>query len=257
MLSLSRALLYIFLSTVSISGTATLGWLYYIHLDHARSQDDKNLITAIVQTGPVARQLPSSYLTELMGLSSDQPINLYTFNCQQAVRRLMASPHITSVNVARLRPNAIYVDYNARQPCAYLKDFENTLIDRDGVPFPASPYYTPKRLPELITGIDTIEWGKAERGKHVRLALALLCLLEQKGIRTECIDVSRAYHESSGRAEVILKLETGPVSLLRMCPEDLTEQLSDYHLLCKNLSEDDRVVADLRIPNLAFIANAQ
>lgn len=254
MLSLSRALLYIFLSTVAISGSATLGWLYYLHLNHARAHDDKHLITAIVQTGPSPRQLPTTYLAELMGLSSDEPVNLYQFDCKLAVRRLMTSPHITSVKVARLRPNAIYVDYTARQPIAYLQDFENTLVDSAGVPFPASPYHTPKRLPQLITGIDEIAWGKAERGKHMCLALALLCLLEQKGVHTETIDVSRAYHESSGRAEIILTFDKGPVAVLRMRPEDLIEQLSQYDLLCQHLDERRQVIVDFRLPNLGFLS---
>ena len=253
MLPLSRALLYIFLSTVSISGSATLGWLYYVHLDHARTQNDRYYITAVVQTGPRPRQLPTGYLAELLDVSVDQPQNLYTYDCKEGVKRLVHSPHITSAKVARLAPNALYVDYTARIPAAYLGDFDNVLIDEEGVPFPAAPYFTPKRLPALVIGIEEVAWGEAIKGRRIRLALALLCLLQQEGVNPSRIDVSRAYHKSAGRAEVVLEFDTGPVATVRWRTEAFMEQLSDLKLLIKHLDSSNRFIVDMRVEQLAFL----
>ena len=60
-LPLSTALIWIFLSTCLISGTATLAWLYYVHLGRLRVQDDQYLIKAIVQTGPQREALRTAY----------------------------------------------------------------------------------------------------------------------------------------------------------------------------------------------------
>lgn len=253
MLPLSRALLYIFLSAVAVSGSTTLGWLYYVHLNYARAHDERFLVTAIVQTGPQAKQLPTAYLAELLDVSIDSPSNLYTFDCREARKKLLKSPHILSAAVKRLRPNAIYVDYHARVPKAYLGNFDNVLIDRDGVPFPASPYFTPKRLPELMIGDEAVVWGKVISSKQMRLALALLCLLEQEKIYPSKIDVSAAYHESMGRAEVVLEFDRGPVSLLRWRPLDFIEQVADFKLLLQTLNPYQRVIVDMRVSQLAFI----
>jgi hypothetical protein len=236
-LPLNKALFWILLSTLFVTGTAGLGLLYFQYIKEMHAQDDTYRIVAIVQTTPEPEALKTVYLAELLDLSIDQPSNLYRFNTKEARRKLLASPLIKEAHVKKIRPGTVYVDYLVRRPIAFLTDYTNTVMDNEGVLFPYKPFFTPKKLPEVYLGIQhPIEqtqldlWGRAVHGKQMELALSLLQFFNTEYCSETCclrrIDVSKAYAPSCGQRQIVVVLE-----------DQLTKESNDHSItvLCPHI----------------------
>lgn len=125
--------------------TTTLFFIaFFAWKKHRRSllSDEKYRIVSIVQTGPEKEALKTACLAELLGLSSDQPTQLYAFNLKKGEAKLLASPLIASARLKRLPPSTLYIDYEVRKPIAWLADYKNTAIDASGHLFPVTPFST-------------------------------------------------------------------------------------------------------------------
>lgn len=273
MMSLRRALLWILFSVVAVSGTATVGWTFYRYRLKGRSGDDRYQLKVVIQR---AGTLPTNYLVEQLGLSVDCPVNLFALNLKESVERLAESPVIRSVRLSRQLPDGLLVDYEAREPVAQLFDYTNTLIDQEGALFPMRPFFTPKRLPEVVLGDDP---------RAMEVALGVLNVLLRspfaEELRVRRVDVSSAFAESYGRREVVVILEdslfkeSGGKTLLHLYPRMLRLGVSEYQgalynylVLRKELLDRNRLeppaardelvvecaptVVDLRLPDLAF-----
>lgn len=293
---LRRAVMWILLSTLAVSGSAALGLLYFKYVRGMRGTDPKFNIIAIVQTGPEKEALKTVYLAELLGLSVDKPTNLYRFRSSEGKEKLLASPLIKSADVKKIIPGTLYIDYVARKPVAFLEDYTNTAIDMDGVMIPFKPFFTPKRLPIVVLGLSQHDyptgsslWGTKIRGIRARLALDLLAFAQEKccskaSLLTR-VDVSHAYASSYGQRQLVLEFEDKleidreghPVliilpRILRLSVENYSKALADYLVLRNYLDEKEMKthshppkgtvvrapakVIDLRIPDLAFLSDA-
>lgn len=282
---LFKALWIIGLSACLISGSCLLFIFYYRQVQERQSSDSAYDIVAVVQTSIDAEGLKTAYLTELLGLSIDRPINLFSFNAKKAREMLLRVPFIKNASIAKIRPGTIHVDYVLRKPVAYLADYSNTAIDAEKVLFPLKPFYTPKKLPEIYTGITSLSsvWGTILSGKEIELAFSLLALTPTycDDLSSLCrIDVSRAFLPSNGEREIVMILEdrmTRVVEgeslicvyprLLRLSPENYREQLGNYTNLRTYLRKKEygaippekgivrqakALMIDLRISDLAF-----
>ncbi len=248
-LSISHALMWIIFSTLAISGTAFLGKWWYFHLLNKKASDDKFSIVAIVQMNPEKESLKTEYLAELMDLSCDHPANLYRFNLNAAKQKLLQSPVIKTARLKKIKPGTLYVEYSLRQPYAYLSDYKNVAIDREGYIFPMIPFFTPKKLPEIYLGLPEFENSVDERGRpggnwgvpldcpHKDLAFKILKDLAsyQEMFRVQKIDVSDAFADSYGQRQIVLfieeqiELENQGKSLLYVLPRILRLNPSNYH----------------------------
>lgn len=289
---LRRALLWICLSVVAVSGTSYAGFLYYSDLRDRQRRDPAYDIVALVQTSSEPMLLSTACLSELLDLSADRPKNLFCFDTKGATEKLKRVPVIKDAKVSKSHPGVVHVDYLLRKPVALLGDYSNTALDADGVTFPLNPFFTPKRLPEIYLGQLEGEnedcsggckgpgWGEPLSGRRAELALALLDLLARKYsqplVHVRCVDVSRAFASSCGERQIVVTLEelvempmTEGVQLkaqpriLRLGADNYEMQLDNYLVLQKHLwSAAQEVggggvahatVVDLRLSNLAFI----
>jgi cell division septal protein FtsQ len=256
-LPIKKAIYWILFSTVFISGTCTGSYYYYWHLRSMSERDSKYNIIAIVQRGPDKDVLKTEYLAESLGLSVDQPTNLYMLSLDEAKKRLLKSPLIRSVVIKRVKPGTLYIDYRVRKPVAFLADYSNTAIDQEGYLIPFAPFFTPKNLPEIVLGtLDACKWGDVLKGEQIKWALNVI--KEQPGTRR--IDLSQYSASSIGQREIILVLESqlAPVTrILRLSSENMSEQLGYYRQLDDHLAahpmESSSLIIDLRIPKLAFL----
>jgi hypothetical protein len=285
--TLGKALLIIVISTLLISGTTFGAVLYYRHFREMQRNDPSYHIVAVVQTSPHVEGLKTSYLAELMGLSVDQPRNLFQFRTSDAVKQLLASPVIKEATVRKIRPGTVHVDYVARKPIAYLGDYVNAALDSERTVFPFKPFYSPKRLPELYLGegsspASALQWGEKIGGKEIELAYQLLdevpaYLPERETLLR--IDVSHAFAQSDGQREIVLLLEervTRHVEgrtvqciyprIIRMRPDTYINQLKNYQALSthfvKSLAvpknregavwRSKALIIDMRLSDLAF-----
>lgn len=289
-LSYGRTLLWIFLLTVFVSGSGFMGWLYYLHLRELRLHDEQYKIVAIVQTTPQQDGLKTIYLAELLQLSIDQPTNLYAFDSTQAVQKLLKSPLIKEAKVQKIRPGTLYIHYQMRNPIAYLADYTNTALDAEGILFPFTPFFTPKKLPKIYLGLDQIEntWGSSIlEDERTRVAIHVLNKVladpHFRDLHLKQIDVSKAFSESYGQRQIILIVEKHVEQvkqgrrilaikpyILRLDADkylvnliylrQIKEYLDQEPLSIPDLAKGTVIklkpaIIDLRIPKLAFIKN--
>ncbi len=265
---LNRALLWIFISILTISGTACMGWLYYLNGRERRLRDEQYRIVALVQRVSQGEALKSIYLAELLNLSLDRPINLYAFNLKEAKKKLQACPLIKRAKVKKILPGTLYIDYEVRTPVAYLGDIANTVIDEEGILFPFRPFFTPKCLPILYLGREKEEpyrWGNClKEAPLLQLAWSVLKQFEEllgKKFYLRQLDIAQAFAESEGKRQIILVLEErakpAHTVFLRLNVDDEGQSLANFQTLQGHLFNDSfpskQVTIDMRLPQLAFI----
>ena len=209
-------------------------------------------VTWIIQTGPDKRALKTDYLAELLGLSLES----HHLDLKQATSLLLKSPVIIKGSVKRIDQKSIMIDYTVRKPYVWLADFDNLALDRNGIPFPVLPFYTPKKMPELIVRQVDPCWHQPIEGKQIEFAFDILNFLEKQGLffSTSRVDVSQMMHPSLGAREIVLIIENQNAShFLRLAPLDYRDGINRYLRLRKYLDLSKDVVVDLRLRHLAFL----
>lgn len=272
LLPLSRSLLYIFVSVLLVSGSCLMALLYYQHVRGKRRHDPAYTISALVQTTAGSEGLKTVYLAELLDLSVDHPKNLYAFSSAEAQQKLLRSPLIKQVQVRKIRPGTIHVDYLMRKPLAYLADLSNTAIDREGFLFPFKPFFTPKKLPQIFLGTlnrQNTAWGEKLTDDKLNTAFELLELANRfccdSSSSLVSIDLSQSDAPSSGRAQIVVAFqeEGGRSHIVRLTPAHYHQELANYQELRRYLRSEPKynqpnpsktVVIDLRLADLAFIS---
>lgn len=270
-----KALTWILLSTLLVSGSLGAGLLYWRYYRIQRAADPRFAIVGIIQECDGHEPLKTDYLAELLGLCVDQPENLYRFSTKEAKQKLLANPMIKSAEVKKILPGMIYVKYSLRKPIAYIGDYSNAAIDGEGRLIPAKPFYTPKNIPELLLGLPAgLAWGDSILDEKVALAQQILDAAKQLPCRLRRIDVSKAFSKRLGEREIVLFFESSihfnedmktterQMSIVRFSPDNWQSQLLKYSSLHKHITQGkykafskakNRYVIDMRISQLAFI----
>jgi len=257
----NRAVMWILLSTLLVSGSALMATLYYMHVKELRLQNNQYRIVAIVQNCQNSEALKTSYLAQLLDLSLDKPINLYQFDNEEGVAKLLACPLIKTAGIQKIRPGALYIQYLVRTPLAYLGDYSNTAIDTEGFLIPFQPFFTPKKLPTIYLGCEG-EWGKSlAQDQRLQLAFTLLKKLEIEDFDhfyVKQIDVTDAFSDSFGKRQIVVtlaSLSNNKSYLLRLNSDEYEQSLANFHALKDRFRDRTSpfTIIDLRIPQLAFI----
>lgn len=282
-LPLARAIAFIALWTLLISGTATASWLGWRYLSSRPFGDARHCITAIGQRCRAGEPIPTLFFAEILGLAVDLPVNLYHFDLERATASLLSYPAIKEAVVHRMPPNMLWVDYSVRTPVALLADFTNIAVDSEGIPFPLAPVLTPKVLPHIFLGIkeeevlpfynNTLPHESSPLLQRLHLGLDILKECREEG-RSEgngrtltWVDVALAQAESWGRRQIVLGFDSSNAPnnrhLLRLPPSKacIKESLQLYLLLLPRLCDkqgnpSSPIFIDMRIPSLALISRA-
>jgi hypothetical protein len=278
-LPLTHALGWIVGSMLFVNGIAFSCLKMALRHRHNIAREDK-LIRSIVQTGPQKEALKTEYLAESLGICADHPQNVSSFDLQKGRERLLSSPLIAKASVSVIKPNILYIDYTVRQPIAFLADFENVAIDKEGYPFPFAPFFSPKNLPEIYLGISSFgtpsedsekpvaQWGCSLKGKYLDLALEILSYVTDSKVfddfNVTWIDVSQAFSNSCGTREIILTTQDAIFQkegreeiksvfprTLRLSTKHYAQELGNYLKLRFQLLEEDRKRLTLPGKNLS------
>lgn len=265
--SKGAAWLRIFFLVLSISGSAWLLFFAYSFFWNARAKDPRYTIVAILQTGPEKEALKTSFLAELLSLSTDSPTNLYQFDLSLAKQKLLKFPLIKEAQLKRIPPGTLYIDYTIRKPIAYIADRKNTAIDSEGVLIPFKPFFSPKKLPEVKIGLkdEKLVWGDKLSDPNGELAFRVLHCIKKWDLPLIALDVSKADKESLGEEKIILTLEKGDIqSMTSFCTLVLNREKFEENLnRFKNLMEYKKEILigskilDFRIDNLAYIRSGE
>jgi hypothetical protein len=267
-LPLTHALAWIVASTFVISGGSYAILKQLLKQRRASDCNPQFVLRSIVQTGPQKEALKTEYLAELLEISADRPRHAPSFDLKRAEERLKASPLISQAEVKWIKPNILYIDYTVRQPIAWLEDYENTVLDKEGYPFPFSPFFSPKNLPSLYFGLSPFGkapldpsrpvalWGKALDGRYVDLAKGILALVAEPPVAdlffVKRIDVSNAFAESYGTREIVLITEDTLIKtvqgktvefrlprILRLSTKNYAQELGNYLKLREQLFQEE------------------
>lgn len=215
-----------------------------------------------------------------MGLSKDRPLLVTRFDPKKAEAALLSSPLLQGAKVRVIKPSTVYVDYTVRQPIAWLYDYENVALDKEGYLIPMYPFFPPKNLPEIYLGLAPFgerpaiphlpiaAWNEPLRGPYVELAFDILLRLQplvRDLFRIKRVDVSKAYEPSLGQREVIVIVDneiylsesvepTVSTHYLRLSTKGYPQELGNYLELRKKLLEDDmqklKALAPFQKPSL-------
>ncbi len=281
--TMRQALFCLIGSTLFTLTVSLVGYALWNQHRNERLRSEKYRIASIIQTGPEKEALKTVYLAELLGLSVDHPTQLYALDLKKAEAKLLSSPLIAHAKIRRMPPATLYIDYEVRKPVAWLADYKNMAVDKEGYLFPVAPFFSPKYLPEIYLGLtSSASWHI--KSPSFNLALQILQFLEtapwKEGLRIKRIDVSNAFAPSLGQREIVLfteeelsfRQETNEVlcifpKILRLAPKDYSQQLNNFFSLRRTMMEDYRRqladiktggrfaprIVDLRIPQLAFV----
>jgi hypothetical protein len=278
-LPLTHALGWIVGSMLFVNGIAYMSVKKALSMRY-RSQEEDKLVRSIVQTGPQKEALKTEYLAEILSISADFPQNVAVFDSEKAREKLLSSPLISQATVSVIKPNILYIDYTVRQPVAFLADFENVAIDREGYPFPFAPFFSPKNLPEVYLGLSAfgkmsedpdkpfVQWGHCLKGKYFDLALEILSYVTDPKVfddfNVSWIDVSQAFSSSCGTREIILTTQDilyqkeGKEEnkycfprVLRLSTKQYAQELGNYLKLRGQILEEDRKKLTLPGKNLS------
>lgn len=260
-LPLSKAILYIFLSIFIFSGVPMLIVNLIQEKKEERKKDLQYSISFIEQTGPVKEALKSEHLEELLQLCCDRPQNLFAYDVKKGEELLLNSHVIKEVKISKEFPNTLVVDYKAREPIAFISDYENVVIDQTGTLFPLFPYYTPKVLPNVYLGIEIepFSYGKIEDEKW-DIASNIISYFNEhtfKGLRLRKIDVSKVRAKSLGKREIILTLydklgQKEYVRYLRLSKDKYIEEI-EHFISLKQMSLAGDIIVDLRLLPNAYL----
>ncbi|MBS0603640.1 MAG: hypothetical protein JSS60_01240 [Verrucomicrobia bacterium] len=273
-LPLTHALAWIVGSTLLFSGGSYSAIKRYVKNRHQNVSDPQFAIRSIIQTGPQKEALKTEYLAELLGISSDRPVSAKFFSLSRAKERLLNSPLISHADVKLIKPGTLYIDYTIRQPIAWMEDYENVVLDKEGFLFPFSPFFSPKHLPSIYLGLapfgmpaidperPTAQWGTALQGKYIELALSVLNIVTDSKVAdlfsVRRIDVSNAFAESYGTREIVVITEDFMVKhidgkdvqlclprILRLSTKNYTQELGNYLKLREQILEEERKISSL------------
>ncbi len=212
-------------------------------------------IEYIIQTGSRKEALPQIYLEELLDLSVDHSLYFKQFSKKKATEALLNSFIIKKVSVQKRPPSTIYIDYEVREPIALLGEFNGIGLDASRIVFPMEGFLSPKRLPEILLGFDTLpRYGEAV--EHPNLEVALTLLQQLQGLNIEKIDLRNRRHSSYAKQEIIVVINIGEGDekhYLRLDVRDYRRNLEDYRTLTREEISKGDLMIDFRIKQLAFI----
>lgn len=282
-ISYTRALSWIVGSSIIIS---FVGHRIFHHNIKVKKKLEPEVLSYILQTGPQKEALLSDYLTERLDLSVDKPVKFADFDPVQARKVLEKAPVIAEVEVKKIAPNIVYVDYAVRKPFVWVTDYHNAALDKEGTVIPAYPFFSPKKMTKVYFGKESPplqKYGEKIEGRFWDLALSVLETLQEQGkdlFFIKQIDISEAWAPSLGRREIIVSLENDlylsseetpcqSTHFLRLTPKKYKEEIAHYLTLREHLleAEKEEVVptgskrlrdktVDLRLSQLAYIAPA-
>lgn len=264
--TISQAIFRIGLSVVLVSGSLWGAFGVYQAFLSSRADDPKYRIRGIVQTGSEKEALKTSFLVELLQLSSDRNHNLYRFDLNEAKNRLLSFPLIKEANLKRIPPQTLFLDYKIRKPIAYLVDRTNTAFDEEFTLIPVRPFFSPKRLPKVYWGFsseDALAWGDRLDGPKTKLIQQLLeAFGENLEEEISLIDLSAAFLDSLGQRKLVVTVERSLDStekkekILILNPKAVEKGVLSYRALQRYERTQevlDAKVVDLRIADKGIL----
>jgi cell division septal protein FtsQ len=231
-----------------IIGTTLLFWViavpFLFHQDAIKSEEIQKI--GILSTSSESLKLEP--IVEWLQLSKDNPSTLDTFDLKEGRERLLKTGLIKEASLYKLPPATLIVCYTLRDPFATVANWNNCVIDEEGVLFPFAPFFTPKELPEIVFPIDSsLEFRPFEGVEFSHFPLAKK--IYSKIPRLSRIDLSRLDPNHPRGGEIVLTLE--PTLYVRAWLDEWEKRMKDLPLLLPKIQ--GKRTLDLRVPSRAIL----
>lgn len=238
----------IFITVLLISG---IPWAFYggYLLYQKKAQGNPNAyIRALVAVPKGGMELPHDLLAELLDLSSDHPSHLYRIQTKSLEKKLLSAFVFEEAHITKIHPSLLRVEYKLRKPLFRILSQENTLMDEHGVLFPQFPFYTPKRVIELLLP-DTAPqaWGTQIKSSELTLLLEIAEAVKNLGPLRR-IDLSKMNHPSLGKREIVLQIGS---TYYRFHTTNWSSRLAD----AQKIIDIPANIIDFRIDQIALISS--
>lgn len=245
---------------------------HWLHTYGVIRSPQESVIHTIVQSSAEKNNLQTDFFAEILSLSQDSFVVSKKFDIKKATHILETFPIIKECNLYVDR-DTLYINYELRQPVAYLGNFYNVGIDREGVLFPIAPFASLKRLPLIYINDSELPnnlWGNQITSESMELALEIIAHTSKMGFQEKFlvrqIDMSSLSLDAYAKREIILVIELmeshaskylpAYSHILRLNPRKPLRGIDQYLILKKELVSTSLIskkIFDLRLPDLAFI----
>jgi cell division septal protein FtsQ len=258
-------------SLLLTSGLAFKGYQWwYANLSYIKNSK-QFLISGIYQTGPQKEAISTNQIAELIGLSVDHPTHIYDFDPKDAEKKLLSYPLFKTAKVTKKKPSHLLVDYSIRTPYVIVKDYPDAVMDEEGVIFPYRQFFSQKIIPECFLGLSDESFVEEKKKLSIDVLKKASQILQSWSFSISLVDVSSAFVDSYSKREIILSIQqvVDGISFpyyLRLNVLEIEKQLSNFLVLCKELSKQQKLfiklnsqkipkpkVIDLRLEGMALI----
>lgn len=250
----------ILLGSMAVTLSVGISCLFCLPLFLKMWKEKEAPIQKIAVISRSVETIPIAYFSQLLGLSSDQPLSFRDFSVKKAEASLEKTGLFKKIKATLIKKDTVFIDYALRTPIALCAEKENTALDEEGMFFPLFPFYTPKKLPLVTIGFDSEKkkWGESlAEDKRILIGNLLSAFPDEK---VEEIDLSQSQALTLGKREIVAVLsKEGYTHTLRLTPRNYQEQIPHYHRLSREILKDHKqsVVIDLRLTQVAFFTDEE
>lgn len=263
--SVGKAIAFIIGVTLAISGSTAIGVILHSYNVKVKINDPDYQARALVQRSAGRYHLPTSALIELLDLSIDQPKHLYSIDVDTASKHLSTLGIFKHIQITKIPPETILVEYELRDPIAYLDDLANTAIDSELVAFPFFPYYTPKKMPKLHLNKGDIKWNTSitdhESADFIRDLLTHIDKYTAQDEKISWIDISSTMQNENPLQEIVLGIDAKTKKWVRVRAENFQDQLNQYLNYHSQIQEWEKTrnsqltIVDLRFTDTILLSH--
>lgn len=254
-LNLRQAILAILLPTLLLSGGIAAYLVFRHRQETCRRADPTYEIKAIVQRTS-GQGVSTNLLMELLDLSTDQPSNLCAFSVIHAEKKLKSWGVFKDIQISKVFPDTLVIDYKMKEPLAYLQNRSNTAISAEGDVIPFHPFYSPKKIPVVRLGQD-LAWGDSANTDLIQLLNVIQLIRQELQHSIELVDFSEINNFND---QIIIHSRfKNKNRWLRLDKSALSNQIVHYKKILPTLlkweeqNDSNVTVVDLRLPEVALI----
>ena len=221
------------------------------------------ILNVLIQKTPTLNALSPRFFSDYLGLCPNgRPLLLKKLDQLKIQKKLQEFPVFKTIQSELTHGGELIVSYELRKPLYILKDYDNLGLDQEGVIIPITPYYSPKKLPEVYLGLDKVTWNKKHKIEYAHQIVSYFNKYRLDIFNIKLIDLSLLDHAIPAYREVVLTVEVfGHSHYLRINPQHVEKALDRYIRLFKEAKLMGQlqkpVIFDARILKFAVLKNFQ
>jgi cell division septal protein FtsQ len=237
--SVKQAFLWIFISFLLLSGTASLAFFFYKRCQKIWGESPVYVIHKIEALN---QQIPQEVLEQIVDVKGK---NLYRLNLLDLKRKAERVGFIQEILFEKKYPDTLVVRYELKKSVAKVFGSSDLLVDQEGNFFDGKFHGLHKNLPQIVFGKKGQDFEKRKK-----LALKII----EKVPDLSLVDVSRAYSKSLGKREiVVLVMDQKNKKLLRLTTSGWEREFDSFSRLNSKLKFGPTF--DFRIPGVVLVEN--